>query len=99
MEQWSLLSNVINYVQYNKNPKNSHSMIIKPVNTNKIYKEIRGKNKNESSLRISLIDSLDRSKEEYLDKYEGVRPEILNSTRFNENSDLSTTHLGKINTT
>ena len=24
MEQWSILSNVINYVQYSKNPKNFH---------------------------------------------------------------------------
>ena len=48
MEQWSILSNVINYVQYNKNPKISHSMIIKPVNTNKIHKEIRWK------IRMSL---------------------------------------------
>ena len=36
MEQWSILSNIINYMQYNKNPKNFHSMIIKPVNTNRI---------------------------------------------------------------
>ena len=40
MEQWSILSNVINYVQYNKNPKDSHSRIIKPVNTNNIHKGI-----------------------------------------------------------
>ena len=40
-----------------------------------------------------------RSKEEYLDKYKGIRSEILNTTRFDENSDLSTTYLGKINTT
>ena len=99
MEQWSILSNVINYVQYNKNPKNSHSMIIKPVNTNKIQKEIRGKNKNESSFRVNLADSSDRSKEEYLDKYEGIRSEILNTTRFDKNSDLSTTYLGKKNST
>ena len=32
MEQWSILSSVINYMQYNKNPKNFHSVIIKPVN-------------------------------------------------------------------
>ena len=43
MEQWSILSNVTNYVQYSKNPKNFHSMIIKPVNTNRINKEIKGK--------------------------------------------------------
>ena len=32
MEQWSILSNVINYVQYSKNPKNFHTMSIKPIN-------------------------------------------------------------------
>ena len=26
MEQWSILSNVINYVQYDKNPKNVHTV-------------------------------------------------------------------------
>ena len=26
MEQWSIVSNVINYVQYSKNPKNFHPM-------------------------------------------------------------------------
>ena len=30
--------------------------------------------------------------EEYLDVYEGVQSEIINMTRFNENSDLSTTY-------
>ena len=28
MEQWSMLSNIINYVQYNKSPKNFHDVII-----------------------------------------------------------------------
>ena len=63
MEQWSILSNVINYMQYNKNPKNFHPIIIKPVNTNRINKEIKGKNKNESLLRVNLADISDRSKE------------------------------------
>ena len=34
-------------------------------------------------------------REEYLDMYEGIQSEILNTTRFDENSDLSTTYLGK----
>ena len=34
-------------------------------------------------------------KEEYLDIYEGIQSEILNATRVDENSDLSTTYLGK----
>ena len=33
--------------------------------------------------------------EEYLDVYEGIQLEIVNTTRFDENSDLSTTYLGK----
>ena len=35
IEEWSILSNVINYVQYSKNPKNFHSMTIKPAKLNK----------------------------------------------------------------
>ena len=34
-------------------------------------------------------------KEEYSDRHEEVRTEILSTTRFNEKSDLSTTYLGK----
>ena len=32
---------------------------------------------------------------EYLDMYEGIQLDIVNTTRFNENSDLSTTYLGR----
>ena len=39
----------------------------------------------------------DKLIEEYLDRYEGVKSEILVTTRFDENSDLSTTYLGKTN--
>ena len=34
-------------------------------------------------------------KEEYLDVYEGIQSEILNTTRSHKNSDLSTTYLAK----
>ena len=40
-------------------------------------------------------DTPDKLKEEYLDVYEGVQSEILSTTTFDENSDLSTTYLGK----
>ena len=32
MAQWSILSNVINYVQYDKHPKNFHTMSVRLVN-------------------------------------------------------------------
>ena len=38
---------------------------------------------------------MDESREEYLDRYEGVTSEISNITRFDENSDLSMTYLQK----
>ena len=38
-------------------------------------------------------------KEEYLDVYKGIKSEILNTTRVDENSDLSTTYLGRVDTT
>ena len=34
-------------------------------------------------------------KEEYLDVYDGIQSEVMNTTRFDENSDLSTTYLGR----
>ena len=38
-------------------------------------------------------------REEYLDVYEGIQLEIVSTTRFDENSDLSTTNVGKSDTT
>ena len=99
IEQWSILSNIINYVQYSKNPKNFHSMIIKAAKLNKTVKNTKSRNINESLLEVNLIEGLDRSKEEYLDRYEAVKSEIVDTTRFDENSDLSTTYLGKRNMT
>ena len=41
----------------------------------------------------------EKLKEEHLHIYEGIQSEILSTTRFDENSDLSTTDLGKVDTT
>ena len=41
------------------------------------------------------MDASDRLTEEYLYRYEGVKLEIFNMTRFDENSDLNTTYLGR----
>ena len=54
MEQWSILGNVINYVQYNKNPKNFHSITIRPVKCNKVVKDTKGRNVDGSLLEVNL---------------------------------------------
>ena len=37
-----------------------------------------------------------RLHEEYMDIYEDIQSEIVNSNRFDENSNLSTTYLGRV---
>ena len=96
MEQWSVLSNVINYVQYSKNPKDFYTMTVKPVNNGKHNLISKDNNKDDMSLRIDLTDILSRLKEEHLERYEGLISEIFNTSRFDENTDLSSTYIGKL---
>ena len=50
-------------------------------------------------LELDFEDMLEKLKEDYLDVYNGIQSEILSTTRFDENSDLSTTYLGRVDTT
>ena len=47
-------------------------------------------------IELDFGPTLNIFKEEYLDVYEGIQSELLNTTRFDKNSDLSTTYLGKM---
>ena len=67
--------------------------------SNGAVKDMKGRNVNKSLLEVNLVDISDRLKEEYLDRYEGIKSEIVDTTRFDENSDLSSTYLGKMNMT
>ena len=75
---------------------NFHFVMVKPV---KFSKAIKTKDRSEILLRVELIESPGRSRAEYLDMYEGIKTEIIDTTRFDENSALSTTYLGRINMT
>ena len=46
-------------------------------------------------IRVTFWSDCGHIKEEYLDVYEGIQSEILSTMRFDENTDLSTTYLGK----
>ena len=43
-------------------------------------------------LELDFGDMPEKLKEEYLDIYDGIQSEVLSTTRFDENSDLSTTY-------
>ena len=92
MEQWSILSNVINYVQYDKNPKNFHAMSVRLINKAKIKVKSKMEEGERPISEANFINTSGRLKEEYLDRYKGVKSEILSTTRFDENADLSTTY-------
>ena len=49
-----------------------------------------------SRLELDFEGTTYEFREEYLDVYKGIHSEILSTTRFDENSDLSTTYLGKV---
>ena len=93
MEQWSLLSNILNYIQHDRHPKIYHNLSVSTVN--KFRKAPCVKEEERDMLELDLGYTPDKVKEEYLDVFEGIQSEILSTTRFDENSDWSTIYLGK----
>ena len=91
MEQWSVLGNALNYVQHSKFNSMNHSLSVRPVNRYKIKPD---KVKECRELDFGAVPQ--NLQEEYLDMYEGIQSDIVSSSRFDENSDISTTYLGKI---
>ena len=98
MEQWSILSNVVNCIQYNRHPNNFYHLNIKAMNKEK-YKWRSDTEEEKQILKLDFWDTQVKLKEEYLNTYDGIQSEILSTTRFDENSDLSTTHIGTVDMT
>ena len=59
MEQWMILSNVLNYAQYSRNPEKFHTMSIKPINKNKIRVGRKEREKDKFTLEVNLLDTSD----------------------------------------
>ena len=93
MEQWSILRNTLNYIQYDRHPKNYHSLSVRAVN--KCRKTLCTKEEKRDMLELDFGHMPGILKEEYLDVCDGMQSEMLSTTRFDENSDLKTMYLGK----
>ena len=91
MEQWSILSNILNYVQHCRFNSMNHTLSVRPINRNRV-KPDTGKEFRE--LDFGAVPQ--NFQEEYLEVYEGIQSDIVSSSRFDENSDISTTYLGKV---
>ena len=95
---WSILSNVFNYMQYDRYPKNFYNPNIRYVNKEK-HKRKSNIEEERQMLELDFEDTPEKLKRKQLDIYDGFQSEILSTTRFDENSDLSTTYLGRVDTT
>ena len=86
------MSNVINYVQHSRFHSVNHTLDIKAVNE---YKHKPSTDDREfKELDFGIMPQ--KLQEEYIDIYEEIQSEIVSSNRFDENSDLNTMYLGRV---
>ena len=77
--------------------RTSHNLSIKAVN--KVNHKRKSHTEEERQmLELHFGDEPEKLKEEYLDIYDGIQSEILSTIRLDENSNLSTTYLGRVDT-
>ena len=96
MEQWSILSNVLNYIHHDKQHTVNHTLNINVVNK---YRNNSETKEEKEPVELDFGSMPLKLCKEYLDVHEGIQSEIVNTMRFNENSDLSMTYLGRWNKT
>ena len=83
MEQWLSLSNMLNYIQCNRYPKTYHNLGISTVNK---YKNTLDIKEDRDMMELDFGPTPHILKEEYFDVNEGIQSEIVDTTRFDENS-------------
>ena len=66
MEQWSILSNTLNYIQYNKHPKNFHNIGISAVSICKNHLDVKVE---KDIIEVDFGPTPNILKEEYLYVY------------------------------
>ena len=71
MAQWSVLSNVVNYVQYNRHPRNYYHLDIKNVDQ-KGHKKIYGNEEKRLILELDFGNTPEKLRGDYLDMYKGM---------------------------
>ena len=97
IKQWSILSDNIIYVRA-EDRDIMNGIDIKPIDYRehkRIYRKM-GKEGGEK-LEMDFGESPEIMKSRYMDVYDDVYAEVVMTSRFDENVDLSTTYLGRIN--
>ena len=93
--KWSFsLSDYGQYIQHDE--ISVHNLDIETLDYrqhNELYPRLKAEEK--QTIDMDFGSNPDQLKTNYLDTYKGVHAEMIQTNRFDENSDLSTTYLGK----
>ena len=92
MEQWSILSNVLNYIQHDRHHTMNQTLNIRAMNKYRSNPETK---EEKEFIELDFGSVPHKLCKGYLDVYEGIQSDIVNTTRFDENSGLGTTYLGR----
>ena len=65
----------------------------------KSHKKIYGKEEERQTLELDFGDTPEKLRGDNLDMYKGIWSGVISTNRFDQNSDLSTTYLGMMDTT
>ena len=96
MEQWSILSDNIVYVRSEGNDiKNGIDIKMVDYRDHKRMYRKMGKEEGER-FNIDFGESAEILREKHMDVYEEIYAEVVMTSKFDENVDLSTTYLGRI---
>ena len=98
MIHWSILSYLIKYIDRSSCSDMTPNLTVKALDCQQ-HKRLYHSLKADKDLTSDAIFESDKVKDEYLDRYDGMYAEILQATRFDESTDLSTTYLGKMEMT
>ena len=77
MEQWSILSNILNYIQHDRHNMMNHNLSRREINK---YKNDPETKEEKEFTELDFGSTPHKLHEEYLDIYEGIQSEIVNTT-------------------
>ena len=94
-ERWSILSDVVKYVDYNEHPIDHYRLEVKVPEEKygiKMYKSLQ--DGQQEVKEIGFDPYSERFKQNYLAVLGKVKSDIMYTAIYNENSDIWTTYLG-----
>ena len=98
MKNWSIFSDNIRYVQHDqRTTQNLDFDTLDYRNYKDLYFQLKEEKRETLDVDFSLYP--DVTKARYLDVYEDIYTEMVYASKFDKNSDLSTTYLGQTNMT